>query len=212
MLWRENGLGWRIHKHVNGFVIRRAHPPFRSRIWQFTPMVVSVLFVMSLWFGPDQVIRCALYAAPVFLVALWLVRSHKVRRYALLAGPAYLMFLGVLANNTMSAERALYLVPISLLLGLWFLRPAVLFVNTRSRRVIDAGFFPRVPFAQLTVEIKQDETSGLYGVHLNTETWKCLAWESGSEEEASRIAEEFRTWGMGERGHPYRVPGEDGVS
>jgi hypothetical protein len=206
MLLFENELGWRLHEHKRGYEIRRAHPPMRSRIWQFGPVVVNILLVICLWFGADRVIRFTLYAVPGLLLFLWLAGSYRMKYFAWYAVlPALLIFLGLLAGNDVTMGCALGAVPFSLMIGLLGFRPAVLYINVRSRLVVGSGCFPQRPFSQFKVEIDHALNTGRYGVYLHdTEplwkdsgTWRPLAWESSTEAEAAKVADEFRTWGIG---------------
>lgn len=99
MLLFENELGWRLHKHRHVYSVTRAHPPLRSRVWQFSPVFVNILLVAGLWLGHDAAVRYVLYGVAGLFVLAWLVGNRKVRRGALYAIPAVAIFLGLLARD-----------------------------------------------------------------------------------------------------------------
>jgi len=207
MLLRNNELGWRLHKCMLGFAIKRARPSLRSRLGQIGPAFVNVLLVVALWLGRGMVLLIVC-AAMVLLLLAWLTASERAKRAAWLTFLSLGIFLGLLAGaNEINADLVLYAIPLSLLGGLWFLRPIVLYGNVRARVVGDC-FGHSVPFARLSIELHQDEESGRYRVSLKdtellSETttqdgiWKCLVWESTTEAEASAVADELRAWGIG---------------
>jgi hypothetical protein len=45
MLWRENELGWRLHKTWYGFVIKQPHVPLRSHLGRLGPVALNLLLV-----------------------------------------------------------------------------------------------------------------------------------------------------------------------
>jgi len=125
-------------------------------------------------------------------------------------GPVFLNLLLVLAvwlsgGGTERVRVVLYASPFSLLLGLWCFRPGVLYVSVRRRILGDAT--GGMPFSWLRTELSQDQESGLYRVYLRGDepseattqvtVWKRLVWESPTEAEASAVAEECQTWGIG---------------
>lgn len=74
MLLRRNELGWRLYKCTFGFVIRRAHPPLRSRVLQFSPALINILLIAASWLlGHDPLtVKAGLYTLPWFLaLGLW---------------------------------------------------------------------------------------------------------------------------------------------
>jgi hypothetical protein len=163
VLLRKNELGWRLYKVTFGFVIRRNHPPLRSRVLQFSPALISILLVAASW---------------------------------------------LLGHDPLSIKAGLYTIPGFLAFGLWCGRPFVLYANVRQRAASDSVVGHPALFAGLSIERGQDPESGRYQIHLENlqpsgETatrggiWKCLAWESNTEAEASALAEEFRSWGIG---------------
>ena len=104
---------------------------------------------------------------------------------------------------------ALFVIPFTLFLGCYMFRPAVLYINTRYRIVMDGSFFPRFPFSRVKMESEYIPDIEQYRVYLRdtepsykclfwkTKTqWKCLAWECSTEAELSRVVEEFNTHGI----------------
>jgi hypothetical protein len=121
----------------------------------------------------------------------------------LLAGASWL-----LGHDPLSIRAGLYTIPCFLAFGLWCGRPFVLYANVRQRVASDRVTGHPALFAGLSIELGQDPESGRYQIHLEdrqpsgeTATraaiWKCLAWESNTEAEATALAEEFRSWGIG---------------
>lgn len=204
MLLFENELGWRLYKHKRNYEIRRAHPPFHSRIWQFGPLFVNILLLVCLWLGPNEVTRFVLFAAAGLLLLLLLVESSRTKYFVLHTIPALLIFWGLLAGGNVTMGCAVGSVALSFLFSL-ALRPAVLYINVRSRLVVGGGFFPQRPFSKLKIEIDRAQDTGRYGVYLhdteplwkNSGAWRPLVWESDTEAEAAKIADEFHNLGIG---------------
>lgn len=111
--------------------------------------------------------------------------------------------------NDEKLNAALFVIPFSLFLGWYLFRPAVLYINTRSRIVMDGSFFPRFPFSRVTMESEYVTDIKQYRVYVKdtepsykclfwkTSTqWKCLAWECSTEAEVSRVVEEFCAQGI----------------
>ena len=106
-------------------------------------------------------------------------------------------------------NAALFVIPFTLFLGCYLFRPAVLYINTRSRIVMDGSFFPRFPFSRVKIEREYIPDIEQYRVYVkdtepsynclfwktNTQ-WKCRAWECTTESELSRVVEELRKQGI----------------
>jgi hypothetical protein len=204
VICRKNELGWHLHKHMGGYAIRQANVPVASRLWQFGPVLVNLALIAALHVGADTILRCTLYAVPVVLLLLWLVAGQLGVRLAWAGAPALLIFLGLLAKDTMDPRIAYGTLPFSFLISLWFFRPTELWINVRSRLVMGRNFSPQLPFSHLMIEIRHDADSEAHSVYLKdtepssaSNAWEVLAWKGNTEVEASAIADEFRDWRIG---------------
>lgn len=209
MLSFENNLGWRIHKYFGGYVIRRSRPPMRSRIVQFGPVLLNIFLIVLVSLGREMIMRYAIYTIVGLFLVLWLVRQAGIRLCVSYALPVLFMLLALLARRDLTINSFFIAIPLSFIISLWFLSPAVLYVNVRSGIVTGGSYFPQLPASRLKVEIDLSKNNGRYRVLLkDTETlwkdstsesskWECIAWESDNEVEASRIADEFGIWGIG---------------
>ena len=213
MLLRENELGWRLQKPRRGFTIRQPHSSLYAHLLQIAPALVNVLVLAAVWAGVNRFVWYPFWAFPNLVLAV-LVANHPPK---VLITALFVVLPGLLVGPSRTdTEAMLYAVPFSLVFGLWCFRPGILCVSTRSRTFSDA--LHNVPFAQLHVEMDRDQKSGLYRIYVKDPepswwivtagvgVWKCLAWESSTETEASTIAEEFRAWGIGVPDLPPRIP------
>lgn len=95
-----------------------------------------------------------------------------------------------------------YTIPFTLILGLWFFQPALLYVNVRRRIVMSGNLSVRLSFSRVNMRIAYIKESGRYMVYVNgLETpWESLAWESTTETEAYKVFEELRRAGIAVQG------------
>jgi hypothetical protein len=161
-----------------------------------------MLFV-ALSLGADRIIRCALYGIPSLLFVLWLIRAEHARNLFLSVLPALFIFMGIVVRGALNARDTLYALPVTLLVSLWFFRPTVLYVNVRSRMVIDGDFVPRLPFCRASIEVHRGADGGSYEVWISDldapaqeSSRRILAWTSDAEDEAMAIVDQFRDWGI----------------
>jgi len=203
MISRQNELGWRLHKHVGGYAVRRTDVPIASHLWQFGPVLVSLALITALYVGTDTAVRHILWAVPVILLLLWLGIGELGVRLAQTAAPALLIFVGLLAKDTIDLRIACGTLPFSFVFGLWFFRPTELYISVRSRLVIGRHSAPRLAFSRLKIATRYDADSETCSVVLKdampsseSETWEALAWRASTEAEAKAVAEEFQSWGI----------------
>jgi hypothetical protein len=150
-------------------------------------------------------------------VLLWL-KAPRIRfRCLWIAFPAgFVLIKLLLVDNTMTAADVYAAFILSLLVcGPWAFSPYVLRIPTKLGYVADWYAMPEHPFPCLMIDIRHDETSGLYGVYLKDTdppprcpAWETLAWQSHTEAEARDIAAQFRDWGIGAVAMRYFRPGE----
>lgn len=136
------------------------------------------------------------------------LRRHLSRFWPFIINILYAVLLWSVGDNE-NLRIALFVIPFSLVIGYLCFRPAELYINVRQRIVMGGGFFPRLPFSRFKIETDHDPDTGHWMVYLKdtellwkTSKWKSgkweqLMWESSMESEAIKIAEEFRSKGVG---------------
>jgi hypothetical protein len=208
MLCLQNDLGWRLEKVLGAYVVRKSHPPLRRRVMQVGPALINVALVVCLWLGRVPTTFLFLCVIAVLLLLWFPVR----RRFGRCMGsmiPGLVMFAALVARDDITAEIALYCIPATLVIGALGFRPMVLAVSPRYRLVTLGDLTTRMAFSSLRIEIDVFSGAGRYQVFLrNTEQsrkeselerdkWEVLSWESESEAEASHVADQLRSLGVG---------------
>ena len=193
---------------MGAYIIRMRHPPLRSRILQFVPVLVNVILVVCLWLRRDPSTRLMLCVIVGLLVLGLIVRS-SIRLFAIHMLPGLLIFISLLVRDDITIKLVLYSIPLILLFSLWAFRPFVLSVNPRFRLVVLGDMVTKMSFSMLKVETDVSSETGRYMVFLRSteqsskdsasvyDMFECLSWESENEEEAYQVAEKLRSLGIG---------------
>lgn len=174
--------------------------PLRRRIYcLFFPAVLSILLVLNIWFGKYRPFQLILLSIPVII----LIGDIRLKLFISSMIISLFIFIGLMVGDTMTLSRALFSIPLMVLLGFylyWSEATVILTISFMLHFVIEgSGLFPKFPFSEVEMEMNLSEDTGLYDVyvkHPETE-WECLIWESETEEEASDMMEIFQEAGIG---------------
>ena len=107
MLYLKNQLGWRLEESWGAHKIRKRDLPISSRIFQFSPVLVSLLLVICLWLGRKPIALLMLCVIAGLLVLGLIVRG-SIRLFVFHILSAVLVFVSLLVRNDITIKLVLF--------------------------------------------------------------------------------------------------------